>query len=121
MTEKLSEKMREDVKWRRQYKTYEIDDLVPIVEALEAEVKNAIDAGEEWRTKWVEEESWRKGLEARLEKAESVMINYHCETFLNFPDEAICGASKRPCKRYFLCESMKEALTVGNEGGGQEK
>ena len=37
MSEKLSEKLREDVKWRRQYKTYEIDDLIPLVEALEVE------------------------------------------------------------------------------------
>jgi hypothetical protein len=40
------------------------------------ELKDAVDAGEEWRLRWVEEESWRKGLELRLKNATEFIENF---------------------------------------------
>jgi hypothetical protein len=42
------------------------------IDGLRRERKDAVDAGEEWRLRWVEEESWRKGLEARLERVKKL-------------------------------------------------
>jgi hypothetical protein len=39
---------------------------------LRRERKDAVDAGEEWRLRWVEGESWRKGLEATLERVRAL-------------------------------------------------
>ena len=43
---------------------------------LEAERREAVSNGEEWRLRWVEEESWRKGLELRLKNAIEFIENF---------------------------------------------
>lgn len=56
--------------------------------------------------------------ESRLAQAQGdilkAMVDFHCSTIKDFPDEAHCGSPKtKTCNDYYLCQAVKETLSSG--------